>query len=396
MSWWSNPTPPIISHNPNNIVEYDYIELLSYDEDTNQLNLIIKNYLKKPKVTRIVQTNYVKTKIYGDFSERTKLVKKINKKIFVKNFLEEELLTYNFSNEITQEILNYFSYTPTWEKKKEDINNENLKIRYIQSDIKNIRSEKYILNNKIFEIQGSIKNSKTLSDSKKWEYNDSLNLKTEKDSILILIWGIITIIILIGVFIIYNYTSESKAHYNKQMIQNAKNYMKKAETDYNNFKITANEKIEEICFLIKELDDKISIYNTKIDIVNEMITNIENSDYRDLKISITGDFMDLKKSFNHLSYFKKEIKGVYIIHNNTKNKYYVGQSKDIFKRVLRDHFSKGTVKNIIFAKDWYENDQFSWKYIECETKDELDRLEMDYIQKYNAFESGYNKTGGNK
>ena len=402
MNLWSklnaiyNPTPPIISHNPNNIIQYDYIELLSYDEKTNQLNLTIKNYLKKPKVTRYVQKDYVKTPIYGDFSEKIKLVKKINKKIFIENFLEEDLLIHGFSKKITQEILDYFSYTPTWERKKQDINNELLKIRSIESDINSVRLKKDRLNNEIFQIQRDLENSKEESISKKWDYQTSLNLQTEEDSILMLILGIITIIILVGFWIIYQYTSESDANNNRQIIQDSKNNMENAQNNYDNLVNMAIQKKKNNLFLIGELDDKISLYKTRINDINQKIISIKNIDYRNLKKSISDDFMDLEKSFIHQSYFKKEIKGVYIIHNQTKNKYYVGQSKDVFNRVLKQHFSNGNVKNIIFAEDWYQKNKFSWKYIECETKDELDTLEMEYIQKYNSFQSGYNKTGGNK
>lgn len=41
-------------------------------------------------------------------------------------------------------------------------------------------------------------------------------------------------------------------------------------------------------------------------------------------------------------------------------------------------------------------DEFLVKIIPCTTKDELDRLEKMYIEQYDAFNSGYNSTGGNK
>ncbi|RIA80580.1 hypothetical protein C1645_745140 [Glomus cerebriforme] len=58
------------------------------------------------------------------------------------------------------------------------------------------------------------------------------------------------------------------------------------------------------------------------------------------------------------------------------DKHYVGQSKDIGKR-LNQHFSNGEV------------------YF-CQTKDELDGLEKQKIEEYNSFDGGYNGTGGNK
>lgn len=103
-------------------------------------------------------------------------------------------------------------------------------------------------------------------------------------------------------------------------------------------------------------------------------------------------------NFNGLSYTK--IIGCYIIRNVQKDKYYIGQSKDVMKRI-RQHF-RGTVpNNIVFAEDYYSADQeirdslFEVKIIPCETKDELDRTEKELIERYDSFNRGYNGTNGN-
>lgn len=104
------------------------------------------------------------------------------------------------------------------------------------------------------------------------------------------------------------------------------------------------------------------------------------------------------KMLNGFEY--KKIIGCYVIHNRINDKCYVGQSKDVIRR-LRQHF-KGTVpNNIIFAEDYYSatidlrDDLFEFKIIECSTKDELDSTEKLLIDKYNAYRSGYNGTSGN-
>ena len=88
-------------------------------------------------------------------------------------------------------------------------------------------------------------------------------------------------------------------------------------------------------------------------------------------------------------------KGVYIIKNKTLNKFYVGQSKNIHTRIFKQHFNNGSANNIIFAKHWFDNHKFQYKYQICKTKDELDRIEKEYIDKYDSFKQGYNKTSGN-
>lgn len=96
----------------------------------------------------------------------------------------------------------------------------------------------------------------------------------------------------------------------------------------------------------------------------------------------------------------EKITGCYVIHNTENDKYYVGQSKDVMKR-LKQHF-KGTVpQNTIFAEDYYTSTKpdkeniFEVKIIRCSTKDELDRMEKQLISDYDSWNTGYNRTSGN-
>ncbi len=97
----------------------------------------------------------------------------------------------------------------------------------------------------------------------------------------------------------------------------------------------------------------------------------------------------------------EKIVGCYVIRNTEKNKYYVGQSKDVLKRVCKQHFDGTKVKNIVFAEDYYsseyenKDDLFEVRIIRLETKDELDEKEKELIEYYDSFKSGYNGTAGN-
>lgn len=109
-----------------------------------------------------------------------------------------------------------------------------------------------------------------------------------------------------------------------------------------------------------------------------------------------GKFTPLKE----LSSFEyRKIRGCYIIRNRELDKYYVGQSKDIIKR-LKTHFIQTKPHNIIFYDDWinsnFENkeDLFEFKIIENNTID-LDILEKNLIEKYDSKNRGYNLTKGN-
>ena len=78
--------------------------------------------------------------------------------------------------------------------------------------------------------------------------------------------------------------------------------------------------------------------------VEPLPTIVKNSD--------DNDFIPLKKLVG-MNY--ERIIGCYVIRNIEKNKYYVGQSKDVLNRVCHQHFNGTMVKNIIFAEDYYSS-----------------------------------------
>lgn len=135
----------------------------------------------------------------------------------------------------------------------------------------------------------------------------------------------------------------------------------------------------------------------KNELTNNYKTNITMIKPLPNKIAQDKSFIMLN-SFNGLEYEK--IIGVYIIHNREKDKYYVGQSKDVFKRI-KQHFNNTIPKNQIFAEDYYtsklpnKENLFELKIFKCKTKDELDTLEKKLIYEYDSWNNGYNGTSGN-
>lgn len=87
--------------------------------------------------------------------------------------------------------------------------------------------------------------------------------------------------------------------------------------------------------------------------------------------------------------------GVYIIHNETKRMYYVGQSVRLSSR-LKDHFS-GHGNPDVYADYKYGNKfRICWVFLDGSEFTDLNFMERYYIKQYNSFENGYNKTAGNK
>lgn len=97
--------------------------------------------------------------------------------------------------------------------------------------------------------------------------------------------------------------------------------------------------------------------------------------------------------------------GIYYFRNKINNKYYIGQSIKIRKRVLHhlSNYKTERYNNAIyraFKKYGFENFEFGIlntfrNALSKETKEKLDELEKYYIQKYNSYgQTGYNETLG--
>lgn len=111
------------------------------------------------------------------------------------------------------------------------------------------------------------------------------------------------------------------------------------------------------------------------------------------------EFLKMRKaSFDkhHSSYaMKKNFAGVYILFNQSKNMYYVGQGKQVFNRVNAHFTGKGN--GDVYA-DYKYGDKFTIKMIALENSgfSTLNELERNTISRYNSYYKGYNKTRGNR
>ncbi|PEK39208.1 hypothetical protein CN586_29070 [Bacillus toyonensis] len=87
--------------------------------------------------------------------------------------------------------------------------------------------------------------------------------------------------------------------------------------------------------------------------------------------------------------------GVYILHNKSKDLYYVGQGKKVLNRV-NNHFT-GKGNGDVYA-DYKYGDYWTIKMIALEKSgfNTLNELERHAIETYNSYKRGYNKTRGNK
>ena len=91
--------------------------------------------------------------------------------------------------------------------------------------------------------------------------------------------------------------------------------------------------------------------------------------------------------------------GIYYIKNMINDKYYVGQSINVEERWRQERMrlsSKKTAWNVHLQNAWrlYGENNFEFVVIEECLPNELDERETYWIQFYNSFYSGYNKTPG--
>lgn len=130
------------------------------------------------------------------------------------------------------------------------------------------------------------------------------------------------------------------------------------------------------------------IINKKIDQLANNALEVTPQDFFNIRNAKVG------KNRAYIS-SDRDFVGVYIIYNNTKAKYYVGQSKNVLKRV-NNHFN-GHGNGDVYA-DYKYGDNFTIKMIQLKGSGftSLNELERHTIERYNAFAKGYNKTRGNK
>lgn len=90
--------------------------------------------------------------------------------------------------------------------------------------------------------------------------------------------------------------------------------------------------------------------------------------------------------------------GIYKITNDRTGETYIGQSKNIEKRIKshENELRQGTHHNRGLQSDWSGGDTFTYKILEETSSDRqtLNQKEEKYISQYNSFNQGYNQTPG--
>ena len=373
-----------LTHSMYNSKEKAPIYSIQYFEFFQSTRILKISFLETKEyrtIERYVQQNYQKYPIYSDWKVKTKTIEKTlkltNKQLEELENIDDELIKA-FSLIIIIK-LNKLSLTPSWAA-------HDLISKYIAESSKEIE-QKILTLNENYNYYSNIFNdySKKLEKIKEKYINRFIKLNEK-----------------INKFIF---------KYQKKDLTNSKilNKFNEKSNQLNKKKKFIKDILEAITGKIDESNDFVLLlnkfysscsknYNNKL-LANKIDWEKYSSQIKSLPEYVNinnGKFTPLKE----LSSFEyRKIRGCYIIRNRELDKYYVGQSKDIIKR-LKTHFIQTKPHNIIFYDDWinsnFENkeDLFEFKIIENNTID-LDALEKNLIEKYDSKNRGYNLTKGN-
>ncbi len=323
---------------------------VDFNPETRVTKLEILQSQEYRTIDRYVTQNYVRYPIYSDWKKRTKIIKKTIK--LTNSVLEsldenEDEYIEMFAKEIVVALSDENLY-PSWFYKLV-LQNEYQEKSAALDEEKNLYRESINLKINGLKQEIDIKKSENAESTeiltKKLKKKKTLSLKINKieQAKKSIILNIITL------FIYSVYNSDSRKQKLTIKITKIQNEI-----------TSINESINQRKSEIKELKSQIQLLNEdysakKADIQARRDKNLKEwqADVRKITplpcgYSENADFLALT-ALSGLGYEK--IIGCYVIHNKFNDKCYVGQSKDVIKR-LRQHF-KGTVpNNIIFAEDY--------------------------------------------
>ncbi|MFA6755736.1 MAG: GIY-YIG nuclease family protein [Bacilli bacterium] len=376
------------------------LDNVEFDKDTRNTRIDFILTTEYKTIDKYVTRDYVRYPIYSDTKSKQKT---ITKKVKLTNEVLENLNnnTDPYISKFCKKIilgLKDLDLIPSWFAK------ELISSQY-QEDLKNEKS--YYYGNKCTFNEAANDNNKTIESNLEKidlykvliinENNKKAKQQKKKDKIQKrkpLIW------IYICTFGFYFFFC-SKSALNK-----------------------VNNKINEYDLTIKHYDEIVNTATNENIVCKNNLISLEkrlkkeetNHDLRVLKIEekFKKDFTSIemlpqqiecnKTGFTPLKLLVglpyKKIVGCYVIHNKENDKCYVGQSKDVIKR-LNQHFHNTKPKNIVFAEDYYNSsidnrdNLFEIKIYPLSTKNELDDTERELIKKYDSMDNGYNSTTGN-
>lgn len=379
---------------------YELIDI-TFNSTSRIAKITFNKTVKYRTIEKYITRNYVRYPVYSEWKNKHTEIKanvRLNNNDLENLLLHEDYLVRKFAMEIVYNIDNPELF-PSWYLREYYKNELSAIINIINDETSNVTKN---FNNQIIQLENNLvalNKTKTKKEKKVNKANKKYNRVNKKiEAISVSNKNLFLCIVTFG---IYHYKN---SNYRKAKLISKLNKLRNSvEHTTNSLNKTLNsigeisKQISEINIKIKTIIDdnnkKISAYKT---LYNNRIEGV-----LPLEMDITHASQDFIPLRSISAFNKEQIVGCYIIKNNENGKCYVGQSKDVLKR-LRQHFRGTEPINIIFAKDYYssslenKDNLFAVKIIPCQTKDELDKTERKLIEEYGARDIGYNSTVGNK
>ncbi len=106
--------------------------------------------------------------------------------------------------------------------------------------------------------------------------------------------------------------------------------------------------------------------------------------------------MSVEEFFDKQKKITADVTGIYVLHNITQKKCYVGQAKKVYKRVTTHLLGESGCNADVYA-DYKYGKEFRVEIFKFDSEkfSNIDQMEQYYIAKYNGYDGGYNKTRGN-
>lgn len=376
------------------------IEKFSFDKETRRAKIIFLRKTPYQKIERYVTRNYQKTPIYGPVQYREKRIEKTikltNEALEDLAYSDDELLK-EFRFKIVY-LLHDPNLEPSWYKtqslaKERDRVIANKK-EALNQESRNLKTRINIIDGKIKSINKDVDKTTREIESKQKKKG---TLEAKRDAKESRLAYALKIIFTLGIYFFakphLDQSRETRIKDLSNIISILENKKKAQERNLASESQTKRNLVASLEKIQSPHDKAIAKirddYNARIKAIQPLPTTICTN---------STDFMPLK-DFAGMSY--RPIVGCYIIRNTENGRCYCGQSKDVVKRITRQHFSGTKPNNIIFAEDYYSSTLpdkskiFEVRVIPCSTKDELDLMERMLIEKFDAFAHGYNGTNGN-
>ena len=370
-----------------------------FNEQTRIAKVEFEKLVRYRTVERYIQQNYERYPIYSEWKIRTsstqKSIKLTNANLETLN-LHSDPLVRKFAFEIVSRLKNQDLF-PSWfqkdcieEEYKANDEEQRKHLSAERSSFKNLRVSSQMETEDNNEKLEPIRAKKQKIENKIGALERKIEKAKERKP------NVLLSIITIGIYAYLKSNGRiARLEKKKSSFVDAKEDCEKSISDL-------EDKNKQIASSLNDAEKKFSDIKEKIAAARQKLHSEKETKIKEIEpLPVTyesdNSFILLKKMAG-LEY--RKIIGCYIIRNRLNNKCYVGQSKDIVKRI-HQHFRGTYPNNMIFAEDYFAaNDAdkdtlFEVKIIPCTTKDELDKTERDLIEEYDAFSSGYNGTNGN-